>query len=221
MQNPDIQILFLGKNDNPYATEAAALVAAAFPASLIFLGNRSEPLPEKVLQWKGDYIISFISSWVLPQYLLTAAGKGAINFHPGSPEYPGTGCTNFAVYEGAKKYGATCHYMQHTVDTGAIINVQWFNVQPEDTVYSLTQQCYRICLQQLKELINTILSGAELPLTDEKWRRKAFTRKQLNSLCEITPDMSTHEVELRIKATTYNGYWAYTKIGNRIFKLTE
>ena len=86
-------------------------------------------MPPEVLNWKGDLIISFISSWIYPQQLLSNAGFAAINFHPGSPDYPGTGCTNFAVYNGEKEYGITCHHMNATIDTGSIIQVKRFNIK--------------------------------------------------------------------------------------------
>ncbi len=66
------------------------------------------------------YIISFVSPWIIPENLLNSAQKAAINFHPGPPDYPGTGCYNFALYEGTKKYGVTAHHMEKKVDTGNI-----------------------------------------------------------------------------------------------------
>ena len=58
----------------------------------------------------------------------------AINFHPASPEYPGTGCNNFALYENAGEYGVTCHYMAPKADTGKIIKVKRFPVFANDDV---------------------------------------------------------------------------------------
>lgn len=64
-----------------------------------------------------------------------------------------------------------------------------------------------------------ILQGRPLPASDEKWKRKPYTRKELNELCEIKPGMSDEEINRRIKATTYKTPWAFTRIGNRVFKL--
>jgi hypothetical protein len=69
--------------------------------------------------------------------------------------------------------------------------------------------------------MNLILNGKPLPESVEKWKRKPFTRKQLDELCTITPDMSEEEIKKRIKATTYKTPWAFTKIGKYIFKLTN
>jgi methionyl-tRNA formyltransferase len=220
MKDPrDLRVLFLSKKDNAYAQRAAGFIRQEFPHSLLFAGDRKEALPAEVLNWEGDLMISFISSWIFPQTLLDGAAYAAINFHPGSPEYPGIGCTNFAVYNGEKEYGVTCHQMKATVDTGSIISVKRFPLKEEDTVYGITQQCYGLIERMFYEVMDCILQGRSLPVSEEKWTRKPYTRKQLNELCEINPGMSEEEINRRIKATTYKTPWAFTKIGGRVFKL--
>jgi methionyl-tRNA formyltransferase len=215
----DLRILFLRKKDNQYAQRAEDFIRKHFQQPLIFAGSRKDKLPEEVLNWKGDLMISFISSWIYPGQLLSNAGMSAINFHPGSPEYPGTGCTNFAIYDGTKEYGVTCHHMNAGVDSGKIIAVKRFPVNEADTVYSITQHCYKLIEEDFYEIMKRILNGQPLPVTNEQWKRKPYTRKQLDELCTITPDMSEEEVTKRIKATTYKTPWAFTKIGKHIFKL--
>jgi methionyl-tRNA formyltransferase len=217
----EFRVLFLSKKDNEYARRAEDFIRKHFQDPVIFEGNRHDKLPAEVLNWKGDLMVSFISSWIYPASLLESATYAAINFHPGSPEYPGTGCTNFAFYDGAKEYGITCHHMKASVDTGNIIQVKRFPVKEEDTVYSVTQRCYHLIEESFYEIMKLVLQSQPLPLTNEQWKRKPFTRKQLDELCTITPDMPEKEIERRIKATTYKTPWAFTKIGNHIFKLTN
>jgi methionyl-tRNA formyltransferase len=215
----NFSVLFLCKKDNEYARRATEFVQKHFPAAVVFAGGRKDKLPPEVLSWKGDLLISFISSWIYPSSLLANAAVAAVNFHPGSPEYPGTGCTNFAIYNGEKEYGITCHHMQATVDSGNIIAVKRFPIGESDTVYSVTQQCYRLIEETFYELMDLVLHKKELPVTNEQWKRKPYTRKQLDELCTISPDMPEAEIERRIRATTYKTPWAFTKIGNHIFKL--
>lgn len=215
----DFKVLFLCKKDNVFADRAADYIRKNFNDVLVFAGTRKDPLPNEVLQWKGDLLISFISSWIIPVDLLNNARFAAINFHPGSPEYPGTGCTNFALYNGEKEYGVTCHHMKAMVDTGNIIAVRRFPLQPDDTVYGVTQHCYQLIEELFYEIMQCIQLGQPLPESKENWTRKPYTRKQLNELCEIKPGMSEEEIERRIRATTYKYPWAFTRIGNRIFKL--
>ncbi len=215
----EYRVLFLRKKENEFAKRAEDFIRSRFPKAVIFSGGRKDQLPPEVLNWTGDLMISFISSWIFPASLLESASYAAINFHPGSPEYPGTGCTNFAVYNGEKEYGITCHHMKAMVDSGSIIQVKRFPVRETDTVYSVTQQCYRLIEESFYEIMNLIIKGGPLPVTNEKWKRKPYTRKQLDELCHIRPEMSPGEIERRIKATTYKTPWAFTRIGDHIFKL--
>lgn len=217
--NSPLSVLFLCKKENSYAQRAAAWLNDHFPNAVIFSADRSAPLPEHILNWSGDVLISFISSWVLPASLLERAKIAAINFHPGSPDYPGTGCTNFALYNNAAEYGVTCHHMKAVVDTGQIIKVAKFQLQPSDTVFGVTRHCYELLEQLFYEMMEILARGEALPVSDEKWTRKAYTRKELNELCEIKADMSEEEIEKRIRATTYETPWAFIRIGSRIFKL--
>lgn len=215
----DFKVLFLRKKDNEYARRAEEFVRAHFPNHLVFEGGRKDKLPPEVLNWQGDLMISFISSWIYPSALLNNAALAAINFHPGSPDYPGTGCTNFAFYEGAREYGITCHHMNAAVDAGSIIAVKRFPVKEEDTVYTVTQHCYQLIEQTFYEIMQMILQQEPLPRSGEQWTKKPYTRKQLDELCHITQDMTEEEIKKRIRATTYKTPWAFTKIGNHIFKL--
>jgi methionyl-tRNA formyltransferase len=220
MKHPrEFRVLLLAKKDNPFAERAADFIRQNFHQPLIFHGTRHDKLPEEVLNWEGDLLVSFISSWIIPEKLLQRAAFAAINFHPGSPEYPGIGCTNFAIYNGEREYGVTGHYMKAMVDTGNIIAVKRFPIEEGGTVYNVTQQCYALIEEMFYEVLDCILQGNPLPVSGEKWMRKPYTRKQLDELCHIRPDMTEEEIDRRIKATTYKTPWAYTRIGNRVFKL--
>src|SRR6187399_298747 len=97
-KNKGLRILFIGKADDFYSKQAGEFIRAHFPESKIIFGTRQEPFPEKLFDWEGDIILSYLSQWIIPGRVLQNAGMAALNFHPGPPEYPGIGCTNFAVY---------------------------------------------------------------------------------------------------------------------------
>jgi methionyl-tRNA formyltransferase len=160
-------------------------------------------LPENISRWEGNYIISYLSRWVVPESLIKKAKIAAINFHPASPEYPGIGCNNFALYENTKEYGVTCHYMYPKVDTGKIISVKRFPVFVNDDVNSLLLRTYDFQLTLFYEIIGKILNGETLPESSEQWSRKPFTRKEFNELFKITAEMDEAEIKKRIRATNY------------------
>jgi methionyl-tRNA formyltransferase len=217
----DLKVLFIGKKDNPHCEKALNFCKANISDITVFISERGATFPEEIRDWKGDYIISYLSQWKLPESLLKGARIAAINFHPGSPDYPGTGCLNFALYEDASEYGVTCHEMAAEVDTGKIIAVNRFPIFPADDVSSLLNRAYDHMLTLFYDVIYHLLAGEELPDAAEKWPRKPFTRKQLNELATIKPDMTKEEIERRVRATTFKSYKPTIDIANHIFKLSD
>jgi methionyl-tRNA formyltransferase len=212
-------ILFLGKKNDKYCDKALAFVKRNFEKVEYYLSKWGDPLPEDIGWWDGDYIISYLSRWIIPEYLIKKAKRAAINFHPASPAYPGIGCNNFALYENASEYGVTCHYMDKKVDAGNIIAVKRFPIFPTDDVSSLLSRTYDFQLTLFYEIIGKIFSGEDLLVSLEEWERKPFSRKEFNELFKITSEMDDMEVERRIKATNYLQYKPITMIGGYTFEL--
>lgn len=178
-----------------------------------------DPFPQELYRTSCDYIVNFLSRWIIPQEVLNLAKKAAINFHPASPEYPGIGCNNFALYECTPSYGVTCHHTLASVDAGQIIATKKFPLYPTDNVESLLQRTYNALLFLFYEIIDLIIQDKPLPVSSEKWRKKPFSRKDFNKLTTIPHDISQEELERRIRATVYKNWGPFFKLHNRTFKL--
>lgn len=198
-------ILFLSKTTD-WCKAAQRFMLKHFRNVTILEGERSTQFPDTAKNWQGDYIISFLSAWVIPQAILSSARKAAINFHPAPPEYPGIGCYNFALYDEANEFGVICHRMAAKVDSGSIVKVVRFPLFPTDSVESLKDRTMAYLLTLFYEIGALIAQGQELPLSPEVWQRQPYTRKELDALCRITPDMPEDEIRRRIRATFYPGY---------------
>lgn len=196
-------VLFLGKENDAHAERAARFCGLSFSAVSVHLGNWGDPLPDQVRDWRGQYIISYLSRWIVPQCLLEQASV-AINFHPGPPEYPGYGCNNFAIYDEVAEYGVTCHHMAAEVDSGPVIAVRRFPVFASDTADTLLSRAYDWQLVLFYEIMTRLIRGETLPASGENWSRKPFTKRQFRQLLLITPDMSKREIARRIRASTLN-----------------
>ena len=218
MPKSDRSILFLGKAVDPYCARALAFCQEHFNHVTACLGVWGDPLPEAAQTWEGDFIVSYLSRWVVPEYLLERACVASFNFHPASPEYPGIGCNNFALYEGAQEYGVTCHHMAPKVDTGAIIAVRRFPVHPEDGVAELLQRTYEHQITLCLEILGLLADGRDLPVSDESWMRPPFTRAQFNELFVITPEMEQAEIARRIRAISFKHWQPYVCLKGYTFK---
>lgn len=212
MAEPRFSLLFLGKADDPHCSRALEFCQGNFTSVTHCLGRWGDPLPDQARAWEGDYILSYLSRWVIPADLLARAHRVAINFHPASPAYPGIGCTNFALYENASEYGVTCHHMAAQVDTGVIVAVQRFPILPEDNVATLLKRTYENQISLFLKIVPRLAQGLELPVAGEQWTRRPFTRKEFNALFKITPDMPREEIARRVRAVSYGSFQPYVEL---------
>lgn len=173
--------------------------------AVAFSGEVGDPFPKEAETWRGDVIISYLSPWIIPPSVLKHASRFAINFHPGTPGYPGAGCYNFAIYEGAKEYGVTCHYMEEGVDRGKIIAVKTFSMAGNESVHTLKEKSMGYLFDLFKEIMGPIIREEPLPRSGLVWARRPFTRRQLDALCEVTSKMDAGEITKRVRATYYPG----------------
>ena len=200
------KILFLGKRNDSHSMKAREFLELYFDNPTILLGDWKEPQPKKLLEWKGDYIISYLSRWILTPKIINNAAVAAINFHPASPNYPGIGCINFALYQNEERYGVTCHHMGEKVDSGPIISTKSFPIFEKDSVETLLSRTYDFQLVLFYEMMDKIINDEELPKSKKIWTRKAFTRQEFNELTEIKPDMSEKEKKEISRATNFEGW---------------
>lgn len=210
-------LLFLGKVDDPHCERALAWCRSLPIDVQAHLGGWGEPLPVAAREWVGDLIVSYLSRWVVPRPLLAAARVAAINFHPASPDYPGIGCNNFALYDGAAEYGVTCHHMAATVDTGPIIAVKRFAVTDDDDVASLLAHTYEVQYELFLEVMEALMAGRGLPESTETWTRSPYTRAEFDQLGKITPDMDASEIARRIRATSFGPWQPTVELAGHVF----
>lgn len=200
--------------ENIWSSHAIDLAKCFFGESLtVFRGNFGDKFPIDLRTNNHNIIISFLSPWIIPEDILEKS-EIAINFHPGTRNYPGYGCYNFALYEESRIYGCVCHHMGKKVDTGKIIFEETFKLNENETVESLKLRTMVTMLSLFHRTISMIAEERPLPIADINWSRSPFTRKELLELCEINMDMELDEIKKRIRAVTYPGYpGAELKIG--------
>jgi methionyl-tRNA formyltransferase len=198
-------IILLAKTDR-FSREAQSVAEAIFGERLAsFTGSVGDALPEDVPEASPAWLISFLSPWVVPATVLDRAGT-AINFHPASVDYPGIGCYNFALYDDAAEFGAVCHHMLPKVDSGVVIEERRFPVFPSDSVETLKLRTMVTMVAMFHDICCLIATGTALPVAERQWSRKPYTRRGMNALRELTPDMPPEEVARRVRAMTYPGY---------------
>ena len=200
-----MKICFLAKKEKPGVYEAIDFLKREEYLVDIFFAESNSVFPKQIINTQYDILVSYISNWIVPIDVLNKTKLWNINFHPGPPEYPGTGCFNFSIYNNESNYGSTAHLMNPAVDTGKIIGVNRFETSQMENVKTLSDKTYVSLLALFKDVFKYISKNKTLPKCSEKWKRKPYKRRELEKLATLNCNMSLNQIKKIIRATYYPG----------------
>lgn len=214
MEFYDAKVLFCSKAGDENCEKALCFLMQNCSNVTVCMGDWGDSIPPVMFTWAGNYIISYMSKWIIPESVLKKANSATINFHPGPPSRPGAACANYALYDGDKEFGVTCHHMTSKVDSGKIIMTKKFPVFESDNVSSLLKRSHEELLELLIEIVTVLKEGKNLPESADVWNRTNFhTRNDLNeNLRRVSADISKKELESRIRATLFQEWKPYLVI---------
>ncbi|VIO76420.1 Methionyl-tRNA formyltransferase [Bradyrhizobium ivorense] len=146
-------------------------------------------------------LLAFTTSVIVPGRILAALGHGAYNFHPGPPQYPGWAPAHFALYDGARTFGAIAHLMAERVDSGPIVGVESFIIPDKIGVRGLEQIAYvrlaHLFWRMSRELACDGAPLAELPIA---WCGIKSTRQMYRDMCDLPAGIGAAELARRVRA---------------------
>lgn len=149
----------------------------------------------------GRVLLSFGTSVIVPEEMLGTYQGGSYNIHAASPDFPGRDPHHWAVYEGATRYGATAHLMTRKVDDGPIVDVEWFDVEPDAAPEDLLRSANAAGIRILKRLGPILAAGGKpAPLSGVHWRSGKRSRADLLRYCTLSPDIDAAEFARRFRA---------------------
>ncbi len=170
---------------------------------------------KNLLQKKIDYIFCFRSLFILKKDLLNHVRINSINFHPGTPNYRGIGCTNFAILNNSKTYGSTAHLIDTKIDNGKIIDVSKFKVKKKSNINYLISKTHLFMFHQARKIISKILKNKKnikILLRKNKkikWTKNIYTQKDLEKLYQLNLSTSSTELEKILRATVTKKFKPY------------
>ncbi len=191
---PDKIIILTGDAEAPFLTRVLEeqnpqlrITHVGDEAALTALTGRPEGLV-------NSRLIAYCTSVIVPADILNQLPGPSYNFHPGPPSYPGVYPANFAIYDGAAKFGITVHEMAENVDAGAIVATEWFDVPDDFTSSKLEEKAYILLYQVFCQLAPQLADlSAVLPPIDESWADKKSTMKDYEKLSHAAAAASEEE----------------------------
>lgn len=199
--------MFFGRQEDEYSSKCVShLRGLGFEVDTIWSNRRGERLPRD-LDWTiYDYILCYRSYFILPKHVLTAVKKCCINFHPGSPMYPGSGGVNLALMNDNEEFGVTAHIMTEKLDDGDIIEFRSFKVHQDDDLSTLLDRTHNYLFCQFVELTTKLKDLGEEYIRDKieantaVWSEKKIKISELNKLQVIEPTITKSELQQRIRS---------------------
>jgi methionyl-tRNA formyltransferase len=112
-----------------------------------------------------DLVVSFLYPHLIREPLISLGRIGCLNFHPAPlPDFRGLGGYNVAILEGLLEWGVSCHFVDEHFDTGDLVEVERFTIDPDaHTALSLDLESGERLVRLFARVMERALAGEELP----------------------------------------------------------
>ena len=146
-------------------------------------------------------ILSVGSNVIVPERILSRLATPAYNIHPGPPNYPGIFPSVFALYDRSQTFAVTLHEMAAAVDSGPIVAVDEFAIEPSWDRLALDTATFSILLKMIQGLAPQLADVSKpLPRLTQVWSGTKRTRKDFDALCQLPEDATVEEFARRYRA---------------------
>jgi methionyl-tRNA formyltransferase len=159
------------------------LVAEKHGLPLVSEAQLYESLPGDV-----DLVVSFLFWNRIREPLISLGRIGCVNLHPAPlPDLRGVGGYNVALLEGRSEWGVSCHFVEASIDTGDLVEVERFAIDPDaETALSLDVLSQERLLGLFKRVVGRALAGEELP-REPQGEGRYVSRAELEELRVVRP----------------------------------
>jgi methionyl-tRNA formyltransferase len=148
-----------------------------------------------------DLVVSFLFWRLIREPLISLGRIGCLNFHPAPlPDFRGLGGYNVAVLEGLSEWGVSCHFVDESFDTGDIVEVERFPIDPDaHTAFSLDLDSGERLVDLFGRVIDRALAGEELP-REPQGPGRYISREDFEALRVVRPG---DDLERKLRAFWY------------------
>jgi len=132
----------------------------------------------------ADVIFSIIYDKIFSKSFLEK--NRCYNFHCGIlPYYGGSNSSCWSIINKEEEYGITLHKIDAGLDTGPIIDIQKFKIEPTDTAYSLYALGEKVILQMFQEwFVKLVLRDYDA--VEQQQPVKIYYKKRLDRVKDIS-----------------------------------
>lgn len=189
-----------GKVMTPTPTKSLALergIPVYTPSSL-----RTEEFSEILERHSPDLIVVVAYGKILPKSVIDYPTYGCINLHVSLlPKYRGAAPMQRAIMEGESETGVTVMYMDEGLDTGDIIEVSKFPIDPLDDFESIHDRSALVGSELLSEVIRKIPTG-NIKRVKQDDSLASYAPKVEKADCKLDFTLSAKKLDFIIRGVT-------------------
>ncbi len=154
-----------------------------------------------------DLVVSFLFPRLIRAPLIELPRTACLNFHPAPlPDLRGLGGLNVAILEQHGEYGVSAHHVSESFDTGDIVEVERFAIDPDrETAWSLDLKSQERLLALFERTIARLLEGEPLP-REPQGEGRYVTAEEAEALRVVRPGDTPEDTARRIRAFWYPPY---------------
>ncbi|HKP21541.1 MAG TPA: formyltransferase family protein [Thermoleophilaceae bacterium] len=151
-----------------------------------------------------DVVISFLYWRLIREPLLSLGRIGCLNFHPAPlPDMRGVAGYNVAVLEGMSEWGVSCHFVDAELDTGDIVEVDRFAIDPATaTALSVDVDSQERLYELFQRVMRRVLAGEELTRSPQGEGRYV-SREEFEAMRRVRPG---DDLDRKLRAFWYPPY---------------
>jgi natural product biosynthesis luciferase-like monooxygenase protein len=153
-------------------------------------------------------LLSVANLAMLPEKLITAPSRYAINFHDGPlPRYAGLNATTWAIAAGERTHGVTWHEMTAKADAGRILMQRSIDIAEDETALSLNAKCWAAGIDSFEQLLQQITSGSVEPREQATDSRSYFGRNDRPGAASVLDfQRSSEDISALVRSLDFGNY---------------
>jgi natural product biosynthesis luciferase-like monooxygenase protein len=155
-----------------------------------------------------DWVLSVANLSMVPEPVLKLARQGGVNFHDGPlPAYAGLNAPVWALLNGEASHGITWHMMTAGIDEGDVLATRMFEIDAEDTAFTLNARCFGVALDSFAEVMAAMEAGGQPRRAQGTGPRKVWRRADRPSVAgRLEFAQPASAVARLVRALDHGGY---------------
>jgi len=131
---------------------------------------KDEAFLEELRSYYADLQI-VVAFRMLPEVVWNMPSRGTFNLHASLlPQYRGAAPINWAIINGEKETGVTTFFLQHEIDTGAIIHQERLAITDEDNAEVVHDKLMIMGAKLVLRTVDDILSDNVNPISQDQFK---------------------------------------------------